>query len=83
MANSDPPSVFVWTRYAPLQQGGIKLTGDNVKYYISEDNSLHLRNVSWNDRGPYFCNAVNSEGYAVRQILLTVKGIIRNFSLSF
>ena len=71
---SDPPSISDWSKELPIMNGGVKIRGENFQVFINR--SFVIRNVTWNDRGNYFCNALNSEGSTTRLIELTVNGMI-------
>ena len=70
---SDPPSIFAWSRDKPLMKGGTELDGDGFKVF--QNGTLQIKNVTWERRGNYFCNVMNSEGSETRLVELTVKGI--------
>ena len=75
---SDPRSIFAWSKELPIVDGGLRLGGGN--FHILRNRSLQIQNVTWNDRGKYFCNAMNSEGITTRRVELNVNG--RPFHIS-
>eukprot|EP00794_Sanderia_malayensis_P003344 gene3344-3833_t len=74
--SSDPPSLLVWSKNFPMKSGGAKLEGDNFK--VLSNGSLHVENVTWADRGDYFCNALNSQGSQMKLLRLDVHAV-QNF----
>ena len=71
---SDPPSILAWSKEIPLRNGGTKLLGGNFK--TQSNGSLHISNVTWRDRGIYFCNVLNSDGSETRLVELNVHGML-------
>ena len=69
---SDPQSIFAWSKDSPIIDGGLKLVGRNFR--VLNNRSLLIENTTWNDRGNYFCSAMNSEGSAIRVVKLNVNG---------
>ena len=69
---SEPPAIFAWSKDVPMMKGGDELSGDN--FHIFENRSLLIRNISWSDRGNYFCNALNSAGSNSKIVELNVNG---------
>ena len=47
---------------------------DFFRYSILEDNSLCIRQVTQDDEGVYVCEAVNSNGRVLDDMMLTVSG---------
>ena len=69
---SDPQSIFAWSKDSPITDGGLKLHGRN--FHVLNNRSLLIKNTTWNDRGNYFCNVMNSKGSAIRLVELNVNG---------
>jgi len=70
---SDPQSIFAWSKDSPIIDGGLKLVGRNFR--VLNNRSLLIENTTWNDRGNYFCSAMNSEGSAIRVVKLNVNAM--------
>ncbi len=70
--SSDPPSLFEWSKEVPLMKGGKRLHGENFKVF--SNGTMLVKNVTWSDRGNYFCNVLNSEGSEARLVELDVHG---------
>ena len=70
---SDPPSVLAWSKEIPLINGGKRVNGDSFRVF--SNGSMLINNVTWGDRGNYFCNVLNSDGAETRLIELAVHGM--------
>ncbi len=53
-------------------KGGKRLHGENFKVF--SNGTMLVKNVTWSDRGNYFCNVLNSEGSEARLVELDVHG---------
>ncbi|XP_066932534.1 uncharacterized protein [Clytia hemisphaerica] len=72
-ARAEPIPLYEWSRNNTIPSGQTKIQdGVVVK---SNHVTLTLRNVSWSDRGSYFCNAWNSKGYEFKEYEVIVNAI--------
>ena len=71
-ARAEPIPLYEWSRNNTIASGQTKIKdGVIVK---SNHVTLTLCNVTWSDRGSYFCNAWNSKGYEFKEYEVIVNG---------
>lgn len=69
-ARAEPIPLYEWSRNGSIPQGNAAIT-EGVGVH-SNHVTLTLRNVTWNDRGLYICNAWNSKGYQYKEYNVVV-----------
>ena len=69
-ARAEPTPLYEWSRNGTIGDGKTSIKNGVVTH--SNHVTLALRNVTWEDRGSYFCNAWNSEGYEYKEFEVVV-----------
>ena len=69
-ARAEPIPLYEWSRNGTIPLGNEAIT-DNVVVHNNHV-SLMIQNVTWSDRGLYFCNAWNSKGYEYKEYNVVV-----------
>ena len=69
-AYADPMPHYAWSRNNTVPSGAYKIhTGINL---FRNYTTLSIVNISWTDRGIYFCNAWNSKGFQYKEFEIIV-----------
>ena len=63
-AHADPIPFYEWSRNNTIASGARKM---NNGVDLHNRITFTMVNVSWSDRGTYFCNAWNSKGYKYKK----------------
>lgn len=70
-AQGDPLPFYEWSRNKTIVSGAMSKISKGVNYR-NDQTVLIVKNVSWSDRGSYFCYAWNSNGYQLQEFQLRV-----------